>query len=144
MKVYLVADPTERARRVLSKLRQTARLIQAARDNVKDPPGIYVKVAIETFRGTLTFIERDLPRAFSGVDDLHLLGDLADASTEAATAIHGYVEFLEREHNLTVERFEIDKEGLLKIPDRPGLGVRLDPDKLKRYRGETGASVWKL
>ena len=91
------APPTERARRVLSKLRQVARLIQAARDNVKDPPGIYVKVAIETFRGTLTFIERDLPRAFSGVDDLHLLGDLADASTEAAAAIQGYLEFLERE-----------------------------------------------
>jgi len=91
------APPTERARRVLSKLRQVARLIQAARDNVKDPPGIYVKVAIETFRGTLTFIERDLPRAFSGVDDLHLLGDLADASTEAAVAIQGYLEFLERE-----------------------------------------------
>jgi uncharacterized protein (DUF885 family) len=91
------APPTERARRVLSKLRQVARLIQAARDNVKDPPGIYVKVAIETFRGTLTFIERDLPRAFSGVDDLHLLGDLADASTEAAAAIQGYLDFLERE-----------------------------------------------
>jgi uncharacterized protein (DUF885 family) len=91
------APPTERARRVLSKLRQVARLIQAARDNVKDPPGIYVKVAIETFRGTLTFIERDLPRAFSGVDDLHLLGDLADASTEATAAIHGYLDFLERE-----------------------------------------------
>jgi uncharacterized protein (DUF885 family) len=91
------APPTERARRVLSKLRQVARLIQAARDNVKDPPGIYVKVAIETFRGTLTFIERDLPRAFSAVDDLHLLGDLADASTEAAGAIQGYLEFLERD-----------------------------------------------
>jgi uncharacterized protein (DUF885 family) len=91
------APPTERARRVLSKLRQVARLIQAARDNVKDPPGIYVKVAIETFRGTLTFIERDLPRAFSAVDDLHLLGDLADASTEAAGAIQAYLEFLERD-----------------------------------------------
>ena len=43
--------PTERARRVLSKLRQTPRLIQAARDNIKDPPGIFVKVGIETMRG---------------------------------------------------------------------------------------------
>ena len=34
---YAPAD--ERARRVLSKLRQAPRLIQAARDNIKDPPG---------------------------------------------------------------------------------------------------------
>jgi uncharacterized protein (DUF885 family) len=91
------APETERARRVLSKLRQTPRLLQAARDNIKDPPGIFVKVGIETFRGTLTFIERDLPRAFASVDDLHLLGDLADASTEAAAAIGSYVEYLEKE-----------------------------------------------
>ena len=53
----------ERARRVLSKLRQTPRLIQAARDNIKEPPGIFVKVGIETMRGTLKFIDDDLPRA---------------------------------------------------------------------------------
>ena len=82
---------------MLSKLRQTPRLIQAARDNVKDPPGIFVKVGIETMRGVLTFIEQDLPRAFSNVDDLHLLGDLADAQTEALQAVGGYVESLENE-----------------------------------------------
>src|SRR5207342_3707446 len=76
------APLAERARRVLSKLRQVPRLIQAARDNVKDPPGIFIKVGIETFNGALRFIEHDMPRAFREVDDLHLLGDLADASTE--------------------------------------------------------------
>ena len=81
------APASERARRVLSKLRQTPRLIQAARDNIKDPPGIYVKVGIETMRGALKFIEDELPRAFKDVDDLHLLGDLADAQTEAAQAV---------------------------------------------------------
>ncbi len=95
--LFTFAPATERARRVLSKLRQVPKLIQAARDNVKDPPGIFVKVGIETFNGALRFIERDLPRAFREVDDLHVLGDLADASTEAANAIRGYVETLETE-----------------------------------------------
>ena len=85
--VFTHAPLPERARRVLSKLRQTARVMQAARDNVKDPPGIFVKVGLETFRGALNFIEKDLPRAFSALDDMHLLGDLADASTEATQAI---------------------------------------------------------
>ena len=95
--LFTHAPAAERARRVLSKLRQTPRLIQAARDNIKDPPGIFVKVGIETMRGALKFIDDDLPRAFADVDDLHLLGDLADAQTEASQAVGGYVEYLETE-----------------------------------------------
>jgi uncharacterized protein (DUF885 family) len=91
------APAPERARRVLSKLRQTPRLIQAARDNIKDPPGIFVKVGIETLRGALKFIDEELPRAFADVDDLHLLGDLADAQAEASHAVAAYVRELETE-----------------------------------------------
>jgi uncharacterized protein (DUF885 family) len=87
----------ERARRVVSKLRQVNRLMQAARDNIKDPPGIFVKVGLESLRGTLRFINDDLPRAFSRLDDLHILGDLADASTAAAAAIEGYIDYLEKD-----------------------------------------------
>src|SRR5213596_4350333 len=91
------APAPERARRVLSKLRQTPRFIQAARDNIKEPPGIYVKVGIETLRGALKFIDEELPRAFADVDDLHLLGDLADAQTEASHPVASYVQHLETE-----------------------------------------------
>jgi uncharacterized protein (DUF885 family) len=87
----------ERARRVLSKLHQVPRLMQAARDNIKDPPGIFIKVGLESLRGTLRFIETDLPRAFGGLHDLRVLGDLADASTEAAQAIASCVEYLEND-----------------------------------------------
>ena len=105
------------------------RLIQAARDNVKDPPGIFVKVGIETFRGAQKFIDYDLPRAFSSVDDMHLLADLADAQTEASHAIGSYVEYLETElaprarasFRLGRERFEQKvrlEEGLAMSADR--------------------------
>src|SRR5437899_274979 len=93
--LFTHAPAAERARRVLSKLRQAPRLIQAARDNIKDPPGIYVKVGIETMRGALKFIDDELPRAFADVDDLHLLGDLADAQMEASHAVAAYVQYLE-------------------------------------------------
>jgi hypothetical protein len=82
---------------VLSKLRQAPRLIEAARENIKEPPAMFVKVGLETLRGVMTFIDSDLPKAFSSLDDLHLLADLADASQEAVHSIGSYVEYLENE-----------------------------------------------
>jgi uncharacterized protein (DUF885 family) len=95
--IFGYAPETERARRVLSKLRQVPRLVQAARDNIKEPPAIFVKVGIDTWRGTMAFIDADLPKAFHNVDDMHLLGDLADACTEATQTIGAYVADLENE-----------------------------------------------
>src|SRR3954447_7750912 len=119
------APAPERARRVLSKLRQTPRFIQAARDNIKDPPGIFVKVGIETMRGTLKFIDEDLPRAFADVDDLHLLGDLADAQTEASHAVAQYVAYLEND-----------------LAPRARASFRLGRDKFEqKLRLEEGLSV---
>jgi uncharacterized protein (DUF885 family) len=123
------APLAERARRVLSKLRQVPRLVQAARENIKDPPGIFVKAGLESMRGTQRFIDVDLPRAFGELGDLHLLGDLADVATEASAAIGGYVQYLEEDlaprsrgsFRLGRERFEeklrLD-EGLTLSADR--------------------------
>ena len=125
--IFTYAPPEERARRVLSKLRQAPRLLAAARANVKEPPGIFTKIGLETSRGILTFIETDLPRAFAGLDDLHLLGDLADASAEAAAAVGSYVQYLDEEiaprsrasFRLGRERFERK----LKLDEGISLGV---------------------
>ena len=95
--LFAYAPVPERARRVLSKLRQVPRLLQAARANVKEPPGLFVKVSLETLRGSLRFVDEDLPRALADLDDLHLLSDLADASSEAGDAIRAYAEYLERD-----------------------------------------------
>ncbi len=95
--LFHYAPIAERARRVLSKLRQAPRLLQAARDNIKEPPGLFVKIGLETLRGTLRFVEEDLPRGLADLDDLRLLSDLADATGEAADALRGYIDHLERE-----------------------------------------------
>ena len=128
--LFTHAPLAERARRVLSKLRQTARVVQAARDNVKEPPGIFVKVGLETFRGAVNFVEKDLPRAFSRLDDMHLLGDLADASTEAAEAINSYIQYLEEELAPKARAsFRLGRdmfERKLKLDE----GVTLDADRL--------------
>ena len=127
--LFAYSPEAERARRVVSKLRQVPRLVQAARDNIKETPGIFVKVGLEAWRGALKFIESDLPRAFSTLDDLHILGDLADTSTEAAGAISSYIDYLENDlaprakasFRLGRERFEQKlktEEGITLSADR--------------------------
>jgi uncharacterized protein (DUF885 family) len=128
--VFPHAPIQERARRVLSKLRQTRRLVQAARDNIKDPPGIFVKVGLETFRGALKFIHDDLPKAFSALDDMHLLGDLADASTEAAQAIGSYIQYLDEELAPRARgSFRLGRE-MFEKKLRLDEGIGLDADRL--------------
>jgi uncharacterized protein (DUF885 family) len=123
------APLAERARRVLSKLRQVRKFIQSATDNIKEPPGIFVKVGLETMRGTRRFIDEDLPRAFGDLNDLHLLGDLADAAADGSAAVGGYIEYLENDlasrsrgtFRLGRERFQqklLLDEGLALSPDR--------------------------
>ena len=38
-----------------------------------------------------------MPRAFVSLLDLHILGELADTSTEASTAIKAYIDYLEND-----------------------------------------------
>jgi uncharacterized protein (DUF885 family) len=128
--VFGHAPLAERARRVLSKLRQAPRLVQAARENIKDPPGIFVKVGLETFRGALKFIQDDLPRAFGALDDLHLLGDLADGSTEATQALGSYVEYLESDLAPRARSsFRLGRQ-LFEQKLRLDEGITLDADRL--------------
>src|SRR5215204_856517 len=135
------APLAQRARRIVSKLRQVPRLVQAARDNIKEPPGIFVKVGLESMRGTQRFIDEDLPRAFSRLDDMHILGDLADASMEASAAIGAYAEYLEKDlaprskgnFRLGRERFE-EK---LRLDE----GITLDADRLLAIANRELASL---
>jgi uncharacterized protein (DUF885 family) len=120
----------ERARRVLSNLHQVPRLMQAARDNIRDPPGIFVKVGLESLRGALRFIEADLPRAFGGLHDMRVLGDLADASTEASQAIESYVGYLETELAPKARgSFRLGRD-VFQQKLRLEEGITLDPDRL--------------
>jgi L-alanine-DL-glutamate epimerase-like enolase superfamily enzyme len=67
------------------------------------------------------------------------IGVAADLQLAAALPIAHYVEYLTPcayIDDVTVEPFVLDSEGYLEIPDRPGLGVTLDREKLKRFRGK--------
>jgi hypothetical protein len=135
-------------------------VIDAARQNIKEPPGIFVKVGVETLEGVLVFIERELPRAFMEIDDLHLLGDLADASEIAGRSIRQYIGWLREtvgprsrasfrlgrsvfERKLsTQEGIPLTAERLLAVAERE---LRATQEEFRRVAGhEIGAAgdVW--
>lgn len=64
------------------------------------------------------------------------IGLAADLQLAAAMPVARYVEYLTPcayLEELTVEPFVIDDDGCLEIPDRPGLGIELDRDRLKQF-----------
>ena len=64
------------------------------------------------------------------------IGLAADLQISAFLPVARYVEYLTPcayIDELTTEPFRIDEEGCLQIPDAPGLGVQIDPDRLKRF-----------
>ena len=66
------------------------------------------------------------------------VGLAADLQLAAAMPVARYVEYLTPcayIEDLTVEPFVLDDEGYLEIPDRPGLGIEIDREKLEKYRG---------
>jgi L-alanine-DL-glutamate epimerase-like enolase superfamily enzyme len=67
------------------------------------------------------------------------VGLAADLQLSAALPVARYVEYLTPcayIEELTTQPFPLDASGCLLIPNRPGLGVELDRDRLKRYCSE--------
>ena len=85
---------------MLSKLRQVPRLVQAARDNIKEPPGDLRQGRHRHLaRRDGVHRRRSAARVSANVDDMHLLGDLADACGEAVQTIGAYVDRSRERHS---------------------------------------------
>ena len=67
------------------------------------------------------------------------LGLAADLQLAAALPNVDLVEYIGGSayvDDIMAEPFALDAEGMLGIPDRPGLGVSLDPDRVAKYAPE--------
>ena len=66
------------------------------------------------------------------------MGVAADLHLAAAIPVARYVEYLTPApyiESIVTQPFELDAEGLLTIPQTPGLGIELDRDALVRFSG---------
>jgi D-galactarolactone cycloisomerase len=64
-----------------------------------------------------------------------LAADLQLASAFPGTELVEYLTGSPYIDELTLGGWALDPDGMLAIPDRPGLGIELDPDAVQRHTG---------
>jgi len=91
------APPAERLKSVVARERQIPRLFQSARENLKNPPKIYVEVALEQLPGIVSFFHDDVPGAFKDVKDAALTAEFGKTNQAVMDALKSYEGYLKKD-----------------------------------------------
>jgi uncharacterized protein (DUF885 family) len=91
------APPEQRLKSVIAREKQVPAVFQAARQNLKNPPPIYVDVALEQIPGLISFFQNDVPGAFKDVKDQALLAEFKTANQKVMDELKSYQQWLEKD-----------------------------------------------
>src|SRR5882672_8116337 len=90
------ASPDERLRSLVEREKQMPAVLDAARQNLKNPPRWYSSIALEQLPGIISFFEKDVPAAFQEAKDADVLRVFAQANGRVVSALRAYQRFLEK------------------------------------------------
>jgi hypothetical protein len=91
------APPEDRLKSVIAREKQVPAVFAAARANLKNPPPIYVDVALEQIPGIIGFFEKDVPGAFKDVKDQKLLDEFHAANQKVMDSLKEYQGWIEKD-----------------------------------------------
>jgi uncharacterized protein (DUF885 family) len=91
------APPEQRLRSVIAREKQIPAVFQAARQNLKNPPPIFVDVALEQLPGLVSFFQNDVPSAFKDVKDATLLKDFQSSNQKVMDELKSYQEWMQKD-----------------------------------------------
>ena len=91
------ASQDERLKSVIAREIRMPAMFAAARANLKNPPRIYTEVALEQLPGIVSFFQKDVPLAFTGVKDRALLARFQQTNTAAIRELQAYEMFLKND-----------------------------------------------
>jgi len=91
------APPEQRLRMVTARLRQVPRLLESGEQNVKNPPEMFARFGAEDLGGTIEFLDKEVPPAFSSVKDAALWKRYEDAKATAVAATRQYIDWIQKE-----------------------------------------------
>ena len=72
-------------------------MLQAARKNLVNPPKIYTDIALEQLPGLIGFFRKDVPAAFSDVNDATLKRDFAASNGAVIKALGDYQQWMKQD-----------------------------------------------
>ena len=84
----------ERARSLISRLRQVPRLLDQGKANLDTCPRIHVETAIEQAGGLRLLFQRDLPNALAPLDDDGLRSEFAEVQQTATDALEAFTAWM--------------------------------------------------
>src|SRR5690349_10974958 len=88
------APAEERLRSVIERERQIPKALEAAHQNLRNPPKIYLEIALEQLPDETDFFRKDVPKAFSEVKDAKLLAEFKTANQAVIEAFASYQKYL--------------------------------------------------
>ncbi len=88
------APPETRLRSLVEREKAMPAVLAAAKENLKNPPRIYTEVAIDQLPGIVSFFQKDVPEAFTAVNDQQLLSDFRNSNMAVIAALRDYETFL--------------------------------------------------
>jgi uncharacterized protein (DUF885 family) len=91
------APPAERLRSVVARERLIPRVLQSARENLKNPPQVYTEIALEQVPGLVSFFQNDVPKAFEPVTDAKLRSEFQESNRAVMGALEAYGAWLKND-----------------------------------------------
>jgi len=88
------ASPDDRLRSLIAREKQMPAALEAAHQNLKNPPHIYTEIALEQLPDIIAFFQSDVPKAFEQARNQQLRTDFAQANSAVITALKNYQSWL--------------------------------------------------
>jgi uncharacterized protein (DUF885 family) len=91
------APPAQRLISLIERERRMPAALAQAHVNLRNPPEIYTRIALEQLPGTIDFFANDLPQAFASVTDAALQARFRGANRAVIAALRGYQGWLQQQ-----------------------------------------------
>jgi uncharacterized protein (DUF885 family) len=88
------APPDARLQSLIAREKQMPAALDAARQNLENPPHVSTEIALEQLPGLVSFFQSDVPQAFSAARDPHLKAEFAQTNAAVIAALEGYQAWL--------------------------------------------------
>ncbi len=88
------ASPDDRLRSLIAREKQMPAMLGEARVNLKNPPRIFTRIAIEQLPGIISFFQHDVPLAFADAKDPALKAEFEKSNAAVISSLENYLAWL--------------------------------------------------